>query len=112
MQDLYRKRDELEDMLMSENDTFRRSGILFAENLAEYRKAVRVETLKERANGTPVTVTSDLVRGIPYVADLKQASMSAEAVYKSSQEAINILKIRLRIVEAEIQRAWTSGGIQ
>lgn len=112
MQDLYAKRDELEAMLMQEVETYRRSGIQLAENQAAYRKAVRLETLKERAKGTPVTVTSDLVRGIEYVADLKQAEVSAEAVYRSSQEYINVLKIRLRIVDAEIQRTWSSGGYE
>ena len=110
MQDMYAKRDEIEELLMQEVETFRRSGIKYAENEAEYRKAVRVETLKERARGTAVGLTNDLVRGLDYVADLKQASMSAEALYKSSQEAINVLKIRLRMVNEDIQRAWTSGG--
>ena len=112
MQDLYAKRDEIENLLMKEADTCRKSGIQYAENLAEYRKAVRIETLKERAKGTAVGLTSDLVRGLEYVADLKQAAMSAEAVYKSSQEYINILKIRLRMVNDDIQRVWTSGGVQ
>ena len=112
MQELYQKRDELEELLMDAISTYRSSGIQHAENLASYRKAVRVETLKERAKGTPVTVTSDLVRGIPYVADLKQAELCAEAVFDSSKEYINVLKIRLRMVEAEIQRIWNSGGHQ
>jgi hypothetical protein len=112
MQDLYAKRDELENLLMQEVETYRRSGIQFAENTAAYKKAVRVETLRERAKGTPVTVTGDLVRGLDYVAELKQAVISSEAVYKSSQEYINILKIRLRIVDADIQRVWNSGGYE
>ena len=112
MQDLYAKRDELEDLLMQEAETYLKSGIKYAENIAAYRKAIRIETLKERAKGTAATITGDLVRGIEYVADLKQAAVSSEAVYKSSQEVINILKIRLRVVEAEIQRVWNSGGNQ
>ena len=110
LQDLYAKRDEIERLLMEEAETFRKSGIQFAENTAEYRKAIRVETLKERAKGTPVTAISDLVRGLAYVAELNQAVISSEAVYKSSQEVINILKIRMKTVEADIQRVWTSGG--
>lgn len=110
MQELYAKKDEIEALLMQEVETFRRSGIKYAENEAEYRKAVRVETLKERAKGTAVGLTNDLVRGLDYVADLKQASMSAEALYESSKEYINVLKIRLRMVNDEITRAWNSGG--
>ena len=110
MQDLFAERKAIIDELKLETDTMRSSGCQLARNESEYRKAVRIETLKERMEGTPVTITSDLVRGIGYVADLKEASKCAEAMYKSSQEKINVLKIRLRIVEEDINREWQSGG--
>jgi len=47
MQDLYAKRDEIENLLMKEAEICRNSGIQYAENLADYRKAVRTETLKD-----------------------------------------------------------------
>lgn len=112
MQDLYARKNELEALLLQEASTYRQSGIQYACNESEYRKAIRVETLKERAKGTPVTVTSDLVRGLDYVAELKQASLGAEAVYKSSWELIQIYKLLYKGVDAEIQRIWNSGGYQ
>lgn len=110
MQDLYAERNAIIDELVRETDTMRNSGCQLAHNECEYRKAVRVETLKERMEGTPVTVISDLVRGIGYVAELRDSLRCAEAMYKSSQEKINVLKLRLRIVEEDINRDWQSGG--
>ena len=112
MQNLYSKRDELERLLVEALGECRRSGIKLAENEAEYRKALACEITAARATGVPVTIISDTCRGIPYIAELKQARDSAEAIYKASQEAINVYKLRLRTVEADIQRIWNSGGIE
>lgn len=108
MQDLYAERNAIVDELVKETDTMRNSGCQYAHNESEYRKAIRIETLNERMEGTPVTVISDLVRGIPYVAELRDTLKCSEAMYKSSQEKINVLKLRLRIVEEDINRMWSS----
>lgn len=108
MQDLYSERNAIIEELTKETDTMRNSGCQFAHNESEYRKAVRIETLRERMEGTPVTIISDLVRGIDYVATLNDERKCSEAIYKSSQEKINVLKLRLRIVEEDINRAWSS----
>ena len=34
----------------------------------------------------------------------------AEALYKASSEAIMAIKLRIKTVDADIQRTWTSGG--
>lgn len=112
MQELIAKRDELERLMLQEVETMRKSGIQLAENEAAYRKALRIEILMERAAGTPVTITSDICRGKDAIADLRQARDCAEAVYKASQEAINVYKIMYRTLDSEIQRIWNSGGYQ
>lgn len=110
LQQLYQKRDELEELLVRGLDEMRRSGIKLAENEAEYRKRLAVEILQQRAAGVPVTVIGDICRGLDYIAGLKQARDSSEAVYSAAKESINVNKLRLKTVEAEIQRIWTSGG--
>lgn len=107
MQELFALRQEVIDLLMQELETCRQSGIRYAENEAEYRKALRIAILGERAKGTPATVTGDICRGMEDIADMKMARDSAEAVYKSSQEYINVLKLRLRIIQADIEREWS-----
>lgn len=110
MQDLYGEREQLFDQLMQELEALRRTGQQYAENEAEYRKALRIAILEERSKGTPVTVISDLCRGRPDIAEKKQLRDCAEALYKASGEAIMALKLRIKVVDADIQRAWTSGG--
>ncbi len=111
LQDLYERLDDLTDRLMEELEVCRTSGCQYAENEAEYRRALRVAILGERAKGTPVTITSDLCRGLPEISELKCRRDCSEAIYKASQEAINVYKLRIRMVDAEIARVWASGGV-
>lgn len=110
MQDLITERNALLDELAKETEIMRNSGCQYAHNKRDYRKAVRIETLKLLMDGYKVTVISDLVRGMEYVAELADARDCAEAIYKSSQEKINVLKLRIRIVEDDVNREWNSGG--
>lgn len=112
LQDLIAKREELSGLMHRELDNMRKAGIQLAENEAAYRKALRLEILMERSLGTPVTVTSDICRGKDEIADLRQARDCAEAVYKASQEAINVYKLEYRTLDNEIQRIWNSGGYE
>lgn len=111
MQDLHAQLDELTDALMGELETCRTSGCAYAENEAEYRKALRLAILEERRRGTPVTVTGDLCRGRPDIAELKRLRDCSEAIYRASQEAINVYKLRIRTLDAEISRIWGSGDV-
>ncbi len=43
--------------------TCKESGCQYAENEAEYRKALRIAILNERQKGTPVTIIGDVCRG-------------------------------------------------
>lgn len=111
MQELYEQLDELTDQLMAELEVCKTSGCQHAENEAEYRKALRLAILDEREKGTPATITSDLCRGRPDIAELKRLRDCSEAIYKASQEAINVYKLRIRMVDAQITRVWNSGNV-
>lgn len=110
MQDLFAKADEVYDLLVDELDSARRAGCQLAENESAYRQALRLAILHERERGTPVTVIGDICRGDPEIADLKRARDCAEAVYKASCEAINVQKLRLRMLNEQINRVWHSGS--
>lgn len=111
MQELYEQLDELTDRLMEELEVCKTSGCQYAENEAEYRKALRLAILDERQKGTPVTITSDLCRGREDIAELKRLRDCSEAIYKASQEAINVYKLRIRMIDAQITRVWNSGSV-
>lgn len=112
MQELFVELDELSDALMAELEVCKTSGCQYAENESEYRKALRVAILEERQKGTPVTITSDLCRGRPDIAEKKRLRDCSEAIYKASQEAINVYKLRLRLVNEQITRVWNSGNTE
>ena len=103
--------DELTDRLEAELKTCKESGCQYAENEAEYRKALRIAILNERQKGTPVTIIGDVCRGQEQIAEAKRRRDCSEAIYKASQEAINVIKLRIRMVDAQITRIWNSGDV-
>ena len=111
MQALTEELDELTDRLEAELKTCKESGCQYAENEAEYRKALRIAILNERQKGTPVTIIGDVCRGQEQIAEAKRRRDCSEAIYKASQEAINVIKLRIRMVDAQITRIWNSGDV-
>lgn len=110
MQDLVAQAYELSELLMGALDECRNAGVQNAENEAEYRKMLRKEILLERDNKTPVTIISDICRGKEEIADAKLNRDCSEVIYKAAQEAVNVYKLRLRIINDQIQREWHSGN--
>lgn len=110
MLELHQRIDELTGQLQDELATLKSSGCQLAENEAEYRMRLRIAILEERDNGTPVTIISDVCRGREDIAELKRLRDCSEAIYKASQEAVNVLKLRIRVLNDEIDREWNSGG--
>ena len=81
-------------------------GRAYAQAEHDYRVAMRKKILEERANGTPVTIISDLCRGDPDVAKLRIERDIALTVYESAKEAIQTYKLQIRILDAQIEREW------
>ena len=50
--------------------------------------------------------------GIPSVAEARFQRDVAEAVYRANQEAINSLKLQLRLIDSQINRDWNAAGRQ
>lgn len=85
----------------------RETGTALAQAEREYKIVLRQEALKLRAEESmAVTLISKIIYGVPEVADLRFKRDIAETVYKANLEAINTLKLQLRIMEAQIQREW------
>lgn len=110
MLELHQRIDELTGQLQDELATLKSSGCQLAENEAEYRMRLRIAILEERDKGTPTTIISDVCRGREDIAELKRLRGCSEAIYKASQEAVNVLKLRIRVLNDEIDREWNSGG--
>ena len=98
----------------------KRNALLFAEEielprigrlLRDRPTYFRLAILDERRKGTAVTLTSDLCRGREDIAELKRLRDCSEAIYRASQEAINVYKLRIRMLDAQIARVWNSGNV-
>lgn len=70
----------------------------------EYKIILRQEALKLRTEkDMPVTLIQQVVYGIPEVADKRFKRDVAEAMYKTSQENINVLKLQTRVLETQLK---------
>ena len=72
----------------------------------DYRVALAERILAERDKGTPATICSDICRGDRRIAKLRFERDCAEVVYKSALEAINSMKLQIRMLDNQIEREW------
>ena len=90
--------------------SLRKTGIEFADAEKEYKIKLREEALKLRAErGMPVTLIQQVVYGVPEVAQKRYMRDVKEAVYQANQEAINSIKLQIRVIENQLQREWGAG---
>lgn len=54
----------------------------------------------------PVTLINQIIYGVPEVAKLRFDRDVKEAVYQANLEAINSIKLKLRILENQLNREW------
>lgn len=108
MQDLFTEVQERFDNLDFALKEIGSRGRKYAEAEAAYRQALATKILELRADGMPVTITPDVARGTREVALLKLERDCAEALFKAAQEAIHVNKLRIRIIEAQMEREWKS----
>lgn len=69
-----------------------------------YKTELMQESLRLRDAGMPVTLIQLVVYG--RVAESRFKRDEAEALYATAQEHINVLKLKLRVVESQISREW------
>lgn len=82
-------------------------GRELAEAERDYKIMLRQEALKLRSEkGMPVTLISQIIFGVPEVADKRFKRDVAEAMYNTAQENINSLKLQIRLLDAQLQREW------
>ena len=81
-------------------------GKELAEAESEYKITLRQEALKLRASNTAVILINQIVYGIEEVAKKRLKRDIAETMYKTTQEYINTLKLRIRVLESQLQREW------
>lgn len=102
MQDLMNELTEHRKMLDKAIVELKNRGKAKAKTEEAYRVALSKEMLLQRAEGTPVTILGDIVRGKEDIANLKCARDIAETLYESNMQAIYSIKLNIGIVENQI----------
>lgn len=104
-QELQQKTRELEVCIKN----LRGTGTSYAEAERDYKILLRQECLKLRDEGMAIGMIDKTCYGIPAVAEARFKRDVAETVYKANQEAINSIKLQMRLIEGQLQREW---GVQ
>lgn len=86
----------------------RKSGTAFAEAERAYKIKLREVCLRMRSEGMAVGMIDKTCYGVPEVADLRFQRDVAETVYRANLEAINSVKLQLRLLDAQIGREWST----
>ena len=102
--ELYEELSRLLEAIRDAVPELRQLGIDMAKKEAEYKVALMQMSLHLRDQGMPATLINQVVYG--HVADERQQRDVAEVLYKTQQEAINGMKLRAKILEAQIEREW------
>lgn len=85
----------------------RNSGTAYAEAEKAYKIRLREYALRMKADGMAVGMITMTCYGIPEVAELRFKRDVAETVFKANQEAINAIKLEIRIINEQINREWS-----
>ena len=88
--------------------SLRRNGMAYAAAERDYKILLRKECLKLKNSGMAIGLIDKTCYGLPSVAEKRFERDVAEATYKANLEAINALKLQMKLLEGQIQREWGS----
>ena len=101
--------DELQNtiaLLNASVKSLKTTSYAYAQAEKDYKILLRQECLKLRDDGMAIGMIDKTCYGIPAVADARFKRDVAEAVYKANLEAINSIKLQMRLLENQIQREF------
>lgn len=105
--DLFSEIQELIKKLNVAIKTLSTNGQALAEAERDYKITLRQEALKLRQEkGMPVTLISQIIYGVPEVAEKRFKRDIADTMYQTNIEYINTTKLQLRILENQLSREW------
>lgn len=108
MDDLYIELQSKIQLLEASLRQLRQTGTAFAQAERDYKVLLRTECLKLKDGGMAIGLIDKTCYGIPSVAEARFKRDVAEAVYKANQEAINTYKLEIRLIEAQMNREWST----
>lgn len=97
-QEMNQKRHEL-DVCIKE---LRKNGTALAEAERAYKIKLRECALRLRSQDMPIGLIDKTIYGVPEVADLRFQRDVCQTVYDANKDAINSIKLQLRLISAQI----------
>lgn len=104
--DLYNELQSKTKQLEISIKTLRKSGTDYAEAERDYKMLLRVECLKLRDEGMAIGMIDKTCYGIPSVAEARFKRDVCETIYRANLEAIQSIKLQMRLIESQLQREW------
>lgn len=108
--DLYEEIQRLMAELTASIRKLRDNGAKLADAERDYKITLRKEALKLRAGEMPVTLINSVIYGVPEVAEKRFKRDVEQANYDANKEHINVTKLKLRLLEAQLSREWGAAG--
>lgn len=108
MIDLFNEIQDLTKDLNVSVKSLRKTGEDYARAYTNYRIALAKELLILKNEGYAITLAGDIARGKPEIAKLKFEEISKEAIYKANQEAINSTKLKIKIIQEQLNKEYSS----
>ena len=105
--ELYEEQNNKIKQLEKSIKSLRKNGTAYAEAERYYKILLRTECLRLRDEGMAIGMIDKTCYGIPSVAEARFKRDIAESVYKANQEAINSIKLQLRLIENQLQREYS-----
>ena len=102
VQEIQQKTRQLERAIKE----LRKTGTAYAQAEREYKVLLRQECLRLRDEGMAIGLIDKTCYGIPSVAEKRFERDVALSIYTANQEAINSLKLQIRIIDSQIGREW------
>lgn len=102
------ERNLIKEQLDTALSTCRPNGLASNDAEVQYRIKKSQEILRLKSEGYPATLIPDIVKGLPDVAILYQDKLDKEVIYKANVEAIQVKKLELRIIEADVEREYNN----
>ena len=106
--DLINELNDLNRKLSTGINLMAKYGKEYAEAERDYKITLNQECLKLRDSGMAVTLIDKVVYGVKEVADKRFKRDSAEIMWKTAQENVNVLKLKIRLLNDQVEREWSN----
>jgi hypothetical protein len=94
------------DIMESALKQLSKRGETFACAERDYKMALSKQILIFKSEGKPATLILNLCYGTKEIANLRMARDIAEVMLKSAHEAINVKKIKIKVMSNEYDKIW------